>query len=437
MQHAAMFAELARCPQEGPAHRGVTTRVRRSDAREVPVVNAGTVGRPHIGIKTMAMIIPAAKGQTDIPAGFPILMSGRMEIIEAAFAHLLELATVPGRSHSADTVRTYAEHLYDWFDSLEQSGLDWRLADEEMIAAYRNRMLEQPSPHTGRPYARSTINDRIRSICRFYNWAHPRGWVMHLPFRMIDVRITSGRKQSLLAHTNARSSVTSANILTVAEYETLPRALRADQLARLFNHLSMPYRLMAEWAVCTGMRRMELCALTVTQLPESKGIDAADHPLIGVPLAITKGGRPRTIYPPIRLVDRTNWYAGEERAALVRAQQRKSPAYAPREFLFLNRHGGAVTRAHLSAVFAAAFEAAKIDGSLHWLRHTFATTMLAHLQQIAAGKPEINPLKVLQILLGHSSIQTTSIYLRCVDLHHREIAESIEYLYGEVIPDAV
>jgi site-specific recombinase XerD len=400
------------------------------------VVNAGTVGQPQIRIKLMVMVIPATNGQTGIPVGFPILLSGRMEIIEAAFAYLLELATIPGRSHSADTVRTYAEHLYDWFDSLEQSDLDWRLADEEMIAAYRNRMLQQPSPHSGRPYARSTINDRVRSICRFYNWAHQRGWVEHLPFRMIDVRITSGRKQALLAHTDTRSALVAANILTVAEFEKLPRALRADQLARLFNHLSMPYRLMAEWAVCTGMRRMELCALTLAQLPESKGVDAADHPLIGIPLAITKGCRPRTIYPPIRLVDRTNWYAGEDRAVLVRARRRRSPVREPGELLFLNRHGGAVTRTHLSAVFAAGFEAAEVDGSLHWLRHTFATTMLARLQRIAAEKPEINPLKVLQILLGHSSIQTTSIYLRCVDLHHREIAESIEYLYGEVIPDA-
>ncbi|MBP0644668.1 hypothetical protein J8J17_23010, partial [Mycobacterium tuberculosis] len=89
-----------------------------------------------------------------------------------------------------------------------------------------------PSPYTGRPYARSTINDRIRSICRFYNWAHQRGWVEHLPFRMIDVRITSGRKQALLTHADARSAVVAANILTVAEFEKLPRALRADQLAR-------------------------------------------------------------------------------------------------------------------------------------------------------------------------------------------------------------
>jgi hypothetical protein len=47
-------------------------------------------------------------------------------------------------------VRTYGEHLHDWFDSLEQSGIEWREADERVIAAYRNRMLEDLSTHTGR-----------------------------------------------------------------------------------------------------------------------------------------------------------------------------------------------------------------------------------------------------------------------------------------------
>jgi hypothetical protein len=42
-----------------------------------------------------------------------------MAIIEPALAYLLQLATIPGRSHAAETVRTYGEHLHDWFDSLE------------------------------------------------------------------------------------------------------------------------------------------------------------------------------------------------------------------------------------------------------------------------------------------------------------------------------
>ena len=94
-------------------------------------------------------------------------------------------------------------------------------------------------------------------------------------------------------------------------------------------------------------------------------------------------------------------------------------------------------RARLTAVFAAAFQAAGLDGSLHRLRHTFAMTMLVQLQAQAAAKPEINPLKVLQVLLGHGSIQTTAVYLRCVELHAREIAESLDYLYGGTVNDAV
>jgi site-specific recombinase XerD len=89
----------------------------------------------------------------------------------------------------------------------------------------------------------------------------------------------------------------------------------------------------------------------------------------------------------------------------------------------------------LTAVFAEAFRAAGVSGSLHWLRHTFAMTMLVRLQQQASITPDLNPLKIVQVLLGHSSIQSTAIYLRCVELNARKLADSIDYLYGELIPD--
>src|SRR5258707_536481 len=122
----------------------------------------------------MVSIVRAIAGVDGIPVGFPILLDAQMSIVEPAFAYLLELSTIPGRSHATETLRTYSEHLHDWFDALEQSGLDWRLADERTIAAYRNRMLSSPSAHTGRSYARSTVNDRVRTVCRFYTWAHRR-----------------------------------------------------------------------------------------------------------------------------------------------------------------------------------------------------------------------------------------------------------------------
>lgn len=61
--------------------------------------------------------------------------------------------------------------------------------------------------------------------------------------------------------------------------------------------------------------------------------------------------------------------------------------------------------------------------------------MLVRLQRQGLTTPDLNPLKIVQVLLGHSSIQSTAIYLRCVELNARELADSIDYLYGELIPD--
>lgn len=379
-------------------------------------------------------ILRALPGNEWIPPDFPVLVSESMSIVEPVFAWLIELATVPGRSHAVDTIRTYCEHLYDWFDTLEQSNIDWVAVGEKEVAAWRNRMLEQPSPHTKRPYARSTVNDRIRSVCRFYSWAHMRGLVATLPFHYVDVHVPV-RRSSFLAHIHPAPKVVKANVLTVSEHERLPRALGVIELRRFFAHLEMPYRLMAEWALTTGMRRKELCGLSTFQVPETAHLDADEHPLIGIPITITKGDYPRTVYPPIRLIDRTHHYIDEIRAPLVRRLRREKAGYRPSSMLYLNSCGRPVSRARLTAAFASAFGAAGVDATGHWLRHTFALTMLKQLQVQARETPDINPLKIVQTMLGHSSIHSTAIYLRGVEMHAAELADGISWLYGALIPD--
>lgn len=380
----------------------------------------------------MVMIIRTAPGHPPFPPDFPLLLSRQMQIIEPAFAYLIDQAAL--RAHSPETIRTYGEHLHDWFDTLEQSNLAWDQVNESTILAYRNRMLETPSPFTGRPYARSTINDRVRSVCRFYAWAHRRNMIDELPFSYRDAPAIRMRSKGFLAHTGGKPAP--VNMLTVSEYEALPRPLRVRELHLLLAALDMPYRLIAEWAVASGMRRMELCALTVDQIPASHRQQIEDRTLVAIPLTVTKGSRKRTVYPPLRLIDRTNWYIGEDRAALITRLRRKNPDYVPSNTLFLNRRGQPITKARLSAAFARGFAATGLNGSAHWLRHTFAMVMLVRLQGEAQRNPDINPLKVLQVLLGHASIETTAIYLRCVELHETVIADAIEYLYGRVIDDA-
>ena len=83
------------------------------------------------------------------PLGFPLLFTANLLLIEPAVAFLHEHFVQ--RAHTADTLRTYCEILYDWFETLEQNAVDWASADAVDLVAYRNRMLLQPSARTGRP----------------------------------------------------------------------------------------------------------------------------------------------------------------------------------------------------------------------------------------------------------------------------------------------
>jgi len=94
------------------------------------------------------------------PKGFPLLFTADLELLEPAVAFLHEHGVQ--RAHTADTLRTYAEILYDWFDTLEQNRIGWSDADAADLIAYRNRMLTQASAHTRRPYSIRTINHRVR-----------------------------------------------------------------------------------------------------------------------------------------------------------------------------------------------------------------------------------------------------------------------------------
>ncbi|MFC3595601.1 tyrosine-type recombinase/integrase [Sphingobium scionense] len=353
-----------------------------------------------------------------------------MAIIEPAFAWLLEHASSRGRRCAPDTVRTYAEHIYDWFDTLEQSNLDWRAVDEDIIGAYRDRMIENLSAHTGRAYERTTINARVMSVCRFYEWALEEGLIAQLPFRRRE------RVVPVFKEDGGGPRLAASNTFVLSNPEKLPRPLRAAELDRLFAHLGPIPRLAAEWALTAGLRRKEICGMTLDMVPDSHQLSGEDQPLVGIPLRITKGNRPRTVYPPIRLIDRTDWYAGEDRARIIRRARARDRHFRSPTNLLLTSYGTALSGKRLTALFAKGFADAGLKGSFHWLRHTFAMVMLARLQQQARSNPDLNPLKILQVLMGHRSIATTAIYLRCVEVHDHDLSESLAWLYGELIPDA-
>jgi integrase len=166
-------------------------------------------------------------------------------------------------------------------------------------------------------------------------------------------------------------------------------------------------RLIVEWAVTTGVRRLEIAGLRVSMLP-----DKAALPMVPIRLDVTKGGKARQVYPPLPLIDRTRAYAREERAVAVRRARQRNPSYCEPDALFLTEQGEAMMPRRIGAMFARSCKKANVKATFHELRHTFAGAMLRFLQRQSIRAPELNPLLALQAILGHADLETTGVYLK-------------------------
>ena len=155
--------------------------------RKAALPTAAEVPEPLRSTAAIAATIPLREPR---PIGFPLLFSADLELIEPAIAFLHEHGVQ--RAHTTDTLRTYAEILNDWFETLEQNRIAWSEADAADLIAYRNRMLREASAHTKRPYSISTINHRVRGVLRFYEWLVRSGWLPASPLvgRANDFAIT-------------------------------------------------------------------------------------------------------------------------------------------------------------------------------------------------------------------------------------------------------
>ncbi len=362
--------------------------------------------------------------------GVPLLLDNGMRLIEPACSWLMHVALVRGRTRSPQTWRAYGEALYDWWQTLEANGWAWDRVSYHEVAAYRDRMLTGPSNHTGRPYARATINGRLRIVALFYRWCAARGLVEAEPFTTQDVSVARWRPTPFLVHVDASGGVRSANELVLREVATLPRPLPPEAIRRILAPLGTRDRLIVDWAAMTGMRRMELAGLGKAALPYTGSVEFASVPLVPVRLDVTKGGRVRRVYPPLPLMNRTHAYLREERAVAVRHARQRSAGYREPAMLFLTAHGTPMTPRRVGAMFAAASRSAGVTASFHALRHTFAGVMLRQLQREAERNPEMNPLLTLQTLLGHVNLATTSMYLRMVAIDLEAIEAAVDGLFG-------
>ena len=95
-----------------------------------------------------------------------------------------------------------------------------------------------------------------------------------------------------------------------------------------------------------------------------------------------------------------------------------------------------ISKKTVEASFREAVKKSGVNCTFHHLRHTYAIKMLSVLtKQKQTDNTGLNPLKTLQMLLGHSNISTTMIYLEALSIDINEIEDSLKNYYGDILDE--
>lgn len=172
--------------------------------------------------------------------------------------------------------------------------------------------------------------------------------------------------------------------------KTLPKYAKDNDLEKMFNSfdkekpLDQRNSLILEMLYATGVRVNELVNIKIND------IDKYNHSI----KILGKGSKERIVFYGSFCEDALNLYLEDGRNKLL---NRKDTSY-----LFINKNGSKLSDRYVREIINKVVRKCEIDYHIspHTLRHTFATDMLNAGADLMSVKE----------LLGHSTLNTTSIY---------------------------
>ena len=286
---------------------------------------------------------------------------------------------------SANLVRLYLEEKTPAWASptlvQEQKGLEDFLRfitvrketlQSKAVFAFVNDVGKRRTRREDRPWAPRSVENVLGSVRRWLRWAHLHGYLL----------------QDLAA------------LIVIPSVETLPRCLPELEMELLLEkgprpgELHLRDRAMLELLYGTGLRASELCRLRVEDVDLSQDV---------VFVRMGKGKKDRFVP-----------FGEKTRKALV-DYLRLGRSFTAAATLFVTTRGEPFGRKLLTRNVAAAGRRAGLTRpvSPHRIRHSYATHLLRHGASVRA----------LQLLLGHSSLASTQIYL---DVEVEDLARMLE-----------
>ncbi|MDQ3660367.1 MAG: tyrosine recombinase [Actinomycetota bacterium] len=279
------------------------------------------------------------------------------------------------RGLAANTVAAYRRDLNTWRRHCAHHGFEPLTATANDVTRYLES-LRSGSPPASRPYSPASVARMIVSLRRLYR------------FLAREARIPVDPTAKLVPPRRPRN---------------LPKAIRVEEVARLLeippnDLLGRRDRAVLETLYGAGLRISELTALDVDDLDLDEGM---------VLVRSAKGGKGRRLPLGSKARAALESYAVLSRPELAGRAKSLVPA------LFLNGRGGRLGRQGCWKMITAHAQRAGLENTLspHTLRHSFAT----HLLDAGAD------VRVVQELLGHSSLTSTQIYTLVSDTRLREV----------------
>ena len=278
---------------------------------------------------------------------------------------------------------------------------------DEAVSPLRRRMIEDMTIRKFAPKTQHDYVQRIKNFAAFLgrspdtaSFEDVRRYQLHLAASGVGVptlnqtvstlrfffKVTL-KRQDIVEHTHV-----------IHEPRKLPVVLSPEEVARLLDAApGLKYKAALSVAYGAGLRAAEVVSLKVADIDSKRMIIRVEQ---------GKGGKDRYVMLSPHLLEllRTWWRAAR-----------------PQGWLFPGRDPAqSMTTRQLNRACHAAAQMAEINKrvSLHTLRHSFATHLLEQNTDV----------RVIQVLLGHSKLDTTALYTRVATKTISEVRSPLEHV---------
>lgn len=267
---------------------------------------------------------------------------------------------IRNKNYSENTIISYINDLYYFHEFVKMDFDKVKYDDVRDYLEYLNLKKEKST----------SVSRKISSLKSFYKFLYKNDYMDKKDYPLVKVTYPKKEKK-------------------------LPKFLYYNDLLEIINESTKDKdgvrdRLIIEMLYATGVRVSELINIKIND------IDFNNRRII----VLGKGNKERIVY--------YGEYAEEVLKEYIKTHDRKNHNY-----LFVNSKGGKLTDRGVRYIIDNIMSrlSVKVHVTPHVLRHTFATDMLNNGCDI----------KVVQELLGHSSLKATEIYTHVTNEHLKKV----------------